>query len=450
MPTENKKMQQRRDTAANWTSSNPILSAGEIGFETDTGKFKIGDGSTAWNSITDYFVKIPNSVSSTELGYLDGVTSAIQTQINTKAPTASPTFTGTVSGVTKSMVGLGNVDNTSDTNKPVSTAQQAAIDAAIAGLSWKAKVRAATTAAGTLATDFENGDSIDGVTLATGDRILIKNQASATENGIYVVAASGAPTRSTDADSGAELVNASVYVSEGTANADKQFVCTTNATITIGSTNITFTEFSSGGLSGLGSTDNALVRTDGTGGNTAQGSSATLSDAGNLTLPSVSLNYLDNKSGSGIVMESYTGQFRINSFNGLLELYGNGVPRMMVSHNSYDIYCGNGATDATPSASTVQGTGGNGSNVAGADLKIAGGKGTGTGGGGSVKIQTAPAGSSGSSLNSLVDAGEFDDDTTAGNTRFLLWDVTAGTLKRVSLGAADSGGTGYKVLRVAN
>lgn len=117
MPTENKKMQQRRDTAANWTSNNPTLSAGEIGVETDTGKFKVGDGATAWNSIADYFMKIPAAVSSTELGYLDGVTSAIQTQINAKAPIASPTFTGTVSGITASMVGLGNVDNTSDATK---------------------------------------------------------------------------------------------------------------------------------------------------------------------------------------------------------------------------------------------------------------------------------------------------------------------------------------------
>lgn len=68
------------------------------------------------------------SVSDTEIGYLDGVTSGIQSQINTKAPTADPTFTGTVSGISKSMVGLGNVDNTSDVNKPVSTAQQTALD----------------------------------------------------------------------------------------------------------------------------------------------------------------------------------------------------------------------------------------------------------------------------------------------------------------------------------
>jgi hypothetical protein len=68
-------------------------------------------------------------VSDTEIGYLNGVTSAIQTQINSKAPTADPTFTGTVSGITKSMVGLGNVENTADANKPVSTATQTALDA---------------------------------------------------------------------------------------------------------------------------------------------------------------------------------------------------------------------------------------------------------------------------------------------------------------------------------
>jgi len=68
------------------------------------------------------------NISDIEIGYLDGVTSAIQTQINSKAPTDSPTFTGTVSGVTKGHVGLGNVDNTSDADKPVSTATQTALD----------------------------------------------------------------------------------------------------------------------------------------------------------------------------------------------------------------------------------------------------------------------------------------------------------------------------------
>lgn len=121
------------------------------------------------------------------------------------------------------------------------------VDAAINGLSWKQSVRAATTVAGTLASSFENGDAIDGVTLATGDRILIKNQASGTENGIYTVNASGAPTRASDADTGAELVNASVYISEGSTLADTQWTCSTNAPITIGVTSITFAQVTGGG-----------------------------------------------------------------------------------------------------------------------------------------------------------------------------------------------------------
>jgi hypothetical protein len=135
----------------------------------------------------------------------------------------------------------------STTLPPSVHAAKAYIDAKVAGLSWKQAVRAATTSNHTLATGYANGQVIDGVTLATGDRVLIKNQTTASENGIYVVPASGAPSRATDADSGAELVNASVYVSEGTANADTQWTCTTNAPITPGTTGLTFAQLTSGG-----------------------------------------------------------------------------------------------------------------------------------------------------------------------------------------------------------
>lgn len=82
------------------------------------------------------------NVSAAELATLDGVTSAIQTQIDAKAPIASPTFTGTVSGVTKAMVGLGNVDNTTDAGKPISTATQSALDlkANLAGATFNGNV----------------------------------------------------------------------------------------------------------------------------------------------------------------------------------------------------------------------------------------------------------------------------------------------------------------------
>lgn len=116
---------------------------------------------------------------------------------------------------------------------------------AIQGVKWKNSVRLATTAAGTLATSFENGDTLDGRTLVTGDRILIKDQASATENGIYTVNASGAPTRATDADTGSELEQMVVFVQEGNVNADRGFVCTTDLPITLGSSNITYSDFAS-------------------------------------------------------------------------------------------------------------------------------------------------------------------------------------------------------------
>lgn len=108
---------------------------------------------------------------------------------------------------------------------------------------WKQVVRVATVSAGTLASSFEAGDTVDGVTLAAGDRILIKDQVAGAENGIYIVEASGSPTRASDANTGSELVGALVPVSEGTSNADRIFQCTTNATITLGSTSLTFAQF---------------------------------------------------------------------------------------------------------------------------------------------------------------------------------------------------------------
>lgn len=116
------------------------------------------------------------------------------------------------------------------------------------GMDWKDSVRAATTVAGTLASSFENGDSVDGVTLATGDRILIKNQSTGSENGVYTVNASGAPTRATDADSSTEVTSGMVVpVEEGTTNADSIWILTTNAPITLGTTSLTYSRIPIGG-----------------------------------------------------------------------------------------------------------------------------------------------------------------------------------------------------------
>lgn len=150
------------------------------------------------------------------------------------------------------------------------TDARAYADSLANGFDVKASVRVATTAAGTLATSFENGDTIDGVTLATGNRILIKDQASGAENGIYIVNASGAPTRATDADTSAEVTAGMfTWVEEGTVNGDTGWLLTTNQAITLGTTALVFTQFSGLGQitagSALTKTGNTLdVNVDGT------------------------------------------------------------------------------------------------------------------------------------------------------------------------------------------
>jgi hypothetical protein len=122
-------------------------------------------------------------------------------------------------------------------------------DASVQAIDWKESVRVATTAAGTLATDFENGDTVDGIVLATGDRILIKDQATASENGVYTVNVTGAPTRAVDFDEDAEVTSgAACFVEEGSVGGGSIFILTTTGSITVGSSNLSFTELSSGAV----------------------------------------------------------------------------------------------------------------------------------------------------------------------------------------------------------
>ena len=404
-------MQQRRGTAAQWTSANPILNAGEMGWESDTNKFKIGDGTNHWNDVgyfisgaaistaisdlvnlapstlntlgeiadaigddpnflaalatityvdtqnglkvdksqydakgdlivgnandtpaklsvgTNGYVLTANSsatngvewaaiaapgvfessilfegatandfettlgvtdptadrtitfpdatgtvqlrvadVDDTEIGYLNGVTSAIQTQLNAKAPLASPTFTGTVtipegasiSGFAPlaSPTFTGAVTLPGAPSSDLHAATKAYVDSVSQGLHIHASVAAATTANVTLATALENGDVLDGVTLATGNRILVKNQSTASENGIYVVAETGAPARATDFDAPAEIDGGDfIFVTGGTVNDNTGWV-QTNIVGTIGTDAIAFTQFSGAGtyLAGTGLT----------------------------------------------------------------------------------------------------------------------------------------------------------------------------------------------------
>lgn len=250
------------------------------------------------NSVTLPANTLIGSVNGTEIGYLDNVTSNIQTQLDAKAPTANPTFTGTVSGITATMVGLGNVNNTADLDKPISNAVQSALDAKLslsggtmtgkitldgdpsqalhaatkqyvdnlaAGLHVHEAAHAATT--DTLANliastvTYNNGTdgvgatlslganltTLDGHTLNNGDRILVKNQANAAHNGIYVRTSATLLTRADDFNSAAEIAGGDlVFVENGTLYNSTAWVVE-NEVNTVGTDNILWAQFSGAG-----------------------------------------------------------------------------------------------------------------------------------------------------------------------------------------------------------
>ena len=159
---------------------------------------------------------------------------------NTLDQMAAPT--SAVSLNSQKITGL--ADPTGDND----AANKGYVDGVAQGLDVKDSVVATTTANGTLSTAFANGQSIDGVTLQTGDRILIKNQSTASQNGIYNVNASGAPSRATDMATGANAAGAFVFVEQGTTNAENGFVCTSDTgSAVVGTNNLTFAQFSGAG-----------------------------------------------------------------------------------------------------------------------------------------------------------------------------------------------------------
>lgn len=133
------------------------------------------------------------------------------------------------------------VTNLADGTAASDAVNKGQLDAAVAGYSWKNPVRAATTVNVTLS----GAQTIDGVSVVAGDRVLVKAQTTQSANGIYV-AASGSWTRATDMDVAAEFVGAAVFVSEGTAHGNQQWQMTTDAPITVGTTNIVWVQFGGG------------------------------------------------------------------------------------------------------------------------------------------------------------------------------------------------------------
>ena len=144
------------------------------------------------------------------------------------------------------LTGLGDPQGAQD------AVTKAYVDLTVQGLEPKQSVRAASTA--NIAT-LSGPMTLDGVALVAGDRVLVKDQTTASQNGIYVVAA-GAWARSADADVWSELVSAYVFVESGTVNADMGYLATVDPGGTLGSTAVTFVQFTGAGqiLAGAGLT----------------------------------------------------------------------------------------------------------------------------------------------------------------------------------------------------
>jgi hypothetical protein len=234
-------------------------------------------------------------------------------------------MSGAIAMGTNKITGLGTPTDGTD------AATKNYVDSAAQGIDWKASVRAATTAAVTLASDLENGDTLDGVTLATGDRVLVKNQSTGSENGIYVVKASGAPDRSTDADAGSELTsNFAVFVEEGTVNADQGYTLTNNGSITIGTTALTFTQFTGLGqiIAGTG-----LDKT----GNTLDIDSTVTTNDGTQTLTNKSISGSANTITNVSLTSSVTGTLPVaNGGTGITSL-GAGIATFLETPSSANL-----------------------------------------------------------------------------------------------------------------
>ena len=254
------------------TSNKGVASFSNDNFAVSSGVVTIKDGGVSNDELANDSITIGNSTialggSDSTLG---GLTEVQVDNINLNGNEISTTNTNGDLSLDPNGSGVVNVNNSrisnvTDPTQAQDAATKAYVDAVKQSLDIKDSVRVATTANITIASDLNVGDTIDGVTLADGDRVLVKDQSTGSENGIYVAGSS--PVRSADANASDEVTSGMfVFVEEGTTNADNGFVLTTDGTITLDTTALTFVQFSGAGQiiagGGLSKSGNTLTVND--------------------------------------------------------------------------------------------------------------------------------------------------------------------------------------------